>query len=49
MLRTDRAFVGDGSQEQTNQDLGVLFQYCGRQFCPQISRTSNQVEVRERQ
>src|SRR5438270_10759489 len=40
MLRTDRAFVGDGSQEQTSQDLGVLFQYCGRQFCPQIFRTS---------
>ena len=40
MLRTDRAFVGDGSQEQTNQDLGVLFQYCGRQFCRHIFRTS---------
>ena len=39
MLRTDRAFVGDGSQEQTSQDLGVLFQYCGRQFCPQTSHT----------
>ena len=40
ILRTGRAFVGDGSQEQTSQDLGVLFQYCGRQFCPQIFRTS---------